>query len=162
MKKIDLTKIKIYYSTRRYVKLNPMGAVYLKDDIVIADFEKDDYVNTGDTILRKDQHVVVVYTELAKHLTEEEMYALLCHEYGHIVLNHCITPSVKPVDMKKENEADDYAIQYVSKELFIPSLFKVAQFIKQTNCNMFGDVLGDIMSKPMLESVATRIDRLLS
>jgi len=161
MKKIDLTKVIILYSSSDRLILNPVGAYKLNETLSLKILEPGDYFNTGATYASKGDTIIYVSMEYAKNTSEELLYAVLCHEYGHITLGHC--ENVTDVaDIRKEYEADDFAITIVDKKIFILALIHTVEYVKQKLLEFYTPEFIEAGAEKAFGSVAIRIDRLNS
>jgi len=169
MNKIDPSKCKILYSSIQEWKLVPAFFTIAQADIVIAEaLNPGDYLNTGDKVLRKGEPVIIISMGLAKFLTEKELYAVLCHEYGHILngdgdnFNGTVLDQMSREFEIREYKADDYAVTQVPKNLYIVALLKAVQFIIDSTTEVYGKESNAIALKVLKNQVSRRIDRLLS
>ena len=63
-------------------------------------------------------HVVVVYDKNFTQLTEEEQYAVICHEAGHVHYQH----DWRVRKLENEVQADAYAAAVVGRETMLSTL----------------------------------------
>jgi len=163
MKKLDPSKCKVWYSTVPYFKYYGAFVTCLPEDINLPGAPIEDYFNTGDTGAKRGETVIVVSMSLAKHLTEEEMYALLCHECGHIVNgDKCDPVSPGTTTIEQEFSADDYAVTLVSKELLVKTLVKAIKYTREIMIEDLGSATAEMIFSEMQRIAVPRIDRLLS
>jgi len=159
---MDLSKVKILYtSNSRYAAGVYASEAYKR--ITLAELDPGDYINTGETVIKKKEIFIIVHMNIAKLLTEEELYAVLCHEHGHILHGHLDSPSGELLNnLAYEYAADDYAITCVPVDLYIVALSKVIKFQLKLMCKISGLSTKKVkeMCKGDFDNVAKRIERL--
>jgi len=125
--KIDLSKIPIFYTTHYEYEIIGVVTVKLSVDLTPDLFSKHDYFNTGIKLAPSGTTIIVCHQDYAKHMTKNELFAVMCHEYGHILNKHVYNDTGND---QNEYEADDFAVTLVPKELFLHALVKTITYIR--------------------------------
>lgn len=59
-------------------------------------------------------------------LTKEETEAVIAHELAHIILGHPLKKPNNESDIKEEQEADNFAVRYVSRRALVGAIEKLS------------------------------------